>query len=102
MIVILQSSYFIEQVVTLLMTWEVLKYSNPRGLYLHCIFGLLASDKGGKKFYLADTSGGLQYKNITIINKTSSVIRSDTQSCGITYVCHSDYSRGVIYAPREH
>jgi hypothetical protein len=101
MIVILQSSYFIEQV-TLLMTWEVLKYTNPRGLYLHCIFGLLASDKGGKKFYLADTSGRLHYKNITIINKTSRVIRSDTQSIDTTYDCHSYYSRGVIYTPREH
>jgi hypothetical protein len=48
----------------------------------------------------------LYYKNITIINDTSRVIKmmivSDAVSCGITYDCHSDNFRGVIYAPREH
>jgi hypothetical protein len=49
---------------------------------------------------------GLYYKNITIINETSKVVRvmivSDAQGCGITYGCHSDYPKGVIYAPRKH
>jgi hypothetical protein len=98
MIVISQLSYFIVQA-TLLMTWEVLKYTKPHWLYLYCIFGLFVSDKGGKNIY---KTIGLHYKNITIKNETYRVIRSDTQSCGITYVCHSDYSRVVIYTPREH
>jgi len=42
---------------------------------------------------------GLDGKNITIVNDTSSVIRkkiiSDATSCGITYDRHS----GVIYTP---
>jgi hypothetical protein len=29
-------------------------------------------------------------------------IVSDAPSCGVTYDCHSDDSRGVIFAPREH
>jgi hypothetical protein len=48
-----------------------------------------------------------------IVNDASRVVRmmivSDTPSCGITYDCDSDDSRGVIYAlrvinyaPREH
>ena len=49
---------------------------------------------------------GLYCKNIMIINDTSRVIRmmiiSDTSSCGITYDCHSDISKGGIYAPGEH
>ncbi len=49
MIVILQSSYFREQV-TLLMTWEVLKYTKPHWLYLYCIFGLFVSDEEEKIF----------------------------------------------------
>ncbi len=44
----------------------------------------------------------LYYKNIMIVNDTSIIIRSDAPSCGITYNRHSDDSRGVIYAPREH
>ncbi len=44
---------------------------------------------------------GLFYKNITIVNGTPRVIRSDGPSCGVTYDCHSDNSRGVIYANRE-
>jgi hypothetical protein len=46
---------------------------------------------------------GLDYKNITIINDTtraiSMTIVSDAPSCGVTYNCHSDSSRGIIYAP---
>jgi hypothetical protein len=38
-------------------------------------------------------------KNITIVNDTSGVIRSDATICGITYAHHFDNSRGVIYAP---
>jgi hypothetical protein len=41
-------------------------------------------------------------KKITIVNDTSGIVRSKTVSCGVTYDCHSDDSRGVIYIPREH
>ncbi len=44
----------------------------------------------------------LYYKNITNVNDNSGVFRSDAPSCGITYDHHSENSRGVIYAPREH
>ncbi len=46
----------------------------------------------------------MYYKNVTIINDTPRVVRmmivSDAPSCGVTYNCHSDDSRGIIYAPR--
>jgi hypothetical protein len=49
-------------------------------------------------------SYGLYYKNIAVINDTSRVVRmmivSVALSCGVTYNCHSDDSRGVIYSPR--
>jgi hypothetical protein len=45
-------------------------------------------------------------QKISIVNDTSKVIRktiiSNTPNCGITYDCHSDDSRGVIHAPKEH
>jgi len=28
------------------------------------------------------------------------MIISDATSCGVTYNCQSDYSRGVVYTPR--
>ncbi len=55
---------------------------------------------------LAYLSCGLYYKNITIVNDTSRVVRmtieSDAPSCGVTNDCHPDISRSVICAPREH
>ncbi len=39
------------------------------------------------------------------INDTSRVVSvtivSDAQCCGVTYCCHSDDTRGAIYAPIE-
>jgi hypothetical protein len=47
---------------------------------------------------------GMYHKNM-IVKDTSRIFRmtivSDAPSCGINYDCHSDNSRGVIYAPRE-
>jgi hypothetical protein len=58
------------------------------------------------KIFMKLTPGGLYHKNIMIVNSTSRVVRmtivSDAPSCGVTYDCHSDDSRGVISAPREH
>jgi hypothetical protein len=31
-----------------------------------------------------------------VVNDTSRVVRSDDPSCGVTYGCHFDGSRGVI------
>jgi hypothetical protein len=49
-----------------------------------------------EKFFQNCDSCGLYYKNITIVNDTSRVVRmmiiSDAPSCGITYGCHSDES----------
>jgi hypothetical protein len=43
----------------------------------------------------------MYYKNVTIVNDTPRVVRmmiiSDAPSCGITYNCHSDDSRGIIF-----
>jgi hypothetical protein len=51
-------------------------------------------------------ASGLYYKHLMIVNDNSRVVRmsiiSDAPSCGVTYDHHSDNSRGVIYAPREH
>jgi hypothetical protein len=44
---------------------------------------------------------GLYYKNTTITNDASRVIRSDAPSCGITYLHHSDDSIVVIDAPSD-
>jgi hypothetical protein len=45
-------------------------------------------------------------KNITFVSDTSRVIRmtivGDAPSGGVNYNHHSDDSRGVNYAPREH
>ena len=53
---------------------------------------------------LKNMTRGLYYKNITIVNYTSRVLRitivSDALSYGITYSCLSGDSRGAIYAPR--
>ncbi len=53
---------------------------------------------------LKNMTRGLYYKNITIVNYTSRVLRitivSDAQYCGVTYNCYDD-SRGAIYAPRD-
>ncbi len=47
----------------------------------------------------------LHYKNITIVNDTSRVVRmvivSDAPSC-VIYGCHSENSGGVTYVLREH
>jgi len=51
---------------------------------------------------VSDLICGLCCRNITIVNDTSRVIRSDAPSCGITYDHHSDNSRRVTYAPKEH
>ncbi len=40
---------------------------------------------------------GLFYKNITIVNDTPRVIRSDGPSCGVTYDRHCDNSSGPYY-----
>jgi len=37
-----------------------------------------------------------------IVNDTSRLIRSDAPSFDINYDHHSEDSRGVIYAPKEH
>jgi hypothetical protein len=48
----------------------------------------------------------MHHKNIMIEIDTSRIFRmtivSDAPSCGINYGCHSDNSRDVTYAPREH
>ncbi len=54
----------------------------------------------------APLSRGLYCKIITIVNDTSRVVRmmivTGAPSCGVTNVRHSDDSRGVINAPKEH
>ncbi len=51
-------------------------------------------------------SCGLYYTNITIVNDTTIIVRmmivSDAPRYCFTYNCHSDDTRDVIYAPREH
>jgi len=46
-------------------------------------------------------TSGLYYKHFMIVNDNYSH-QNDAQSCGITYDHHSDDSRGVFYAHREH
>ncbi len=72
---------------------EVLNMHPQRGFWLI---------KGPGKEEKKDLVCGLYYKNKTIMKDTSRVVISDAPSCGVTYDCHSDNSRGVIYAPREH
>ncbi len=49
---------------------------------------------------VTDLICGLYCKNITIVNDTFRVVRSDAPSCGITYDHHSDSQRCHLHSQR--